>query len=88
MKDHIGIQPYRVLIQGHTHAGGVNPWKADKLLVESGCLCKQHGYQLGARISGRPQRRGYVRFDQDASGVTDINSVRFHWLDQAMRKVA
>lgn len=88
MKDHIGLKPYRVLIQGHTHAGGVTPWKADKLLVESGCLCKQHGYQLGARISGRPQRRGYVRFDQDSSGVTDINSVRFHWLDAELRRSA
>lgn len=81
MDQHLGLKPWRVLIQGHTHQGGVTPYRADKLLVESGCLAQQMGYQLGARIGGRPQRRGYVRFEQDSNGVTDINSIRFHWFD-------
>jgi hypothetical protein len=33
-----------------------------------------------ARIGGRPQRRGYVTFEQ-VKGVTDLNSVKIHWLD-------
>jgi len=84
MEQHIGLKPWRMLVQAHTHAGGVTPWKSDKLLVESGCLCKQHQYQLTARIGGSPQRRGYVRFEQGADGVTDLNSVRFHWFDAAV----
>lgn len=88
MEQHIGLKPWRVLIQAHTHASGQLPWSADKLLVESGCLCVQHGYQLQARIGGRPQRRGYVWFEQDADGHVDVNSVRFHWFDAEMRRSA
>jgi hypothetical protein len=62
------------------------PWKADKLLVEGGAMCHVHGYQLQARIAGRPQRNGYVTLEQK-NGVTDINSLRLVWLD-ADRKAA
>lgn len=84
--DVLGLKPWKVLVQAHTHAGGVFPFKADRLLVESGCMCSVHGYQLQARISGRPQRVGYVACEQE-QGQTLINSVRFVWLD-AERKVA
>jgi predicted phosphodiesterase len=82
----LGLQPWNVLVQAHTHQLGWFPWKSDRLLVEGGCMCQTHGYQLQARIMGRPQRRGYVTLEQSA-GVTDINSVRLVWLD-AERKVA
>jgi len=82
----LGLDDWRVLVQAHTHQGGVFPWKADRLLVECGCLCETHGYQLTAKIGGRPQRRGYVTLTQ-YDGVTDMNSVRFVWLDVA-RQVA
>jgi hypothetical protein len=49
-------------------------------------MCQTHGYQLQAKIMGRPQRTGYVLLEQ-TSGVTDINSVRLVWLD-ADRKAA
>ena len=33
-----------------------------------------------AKIGGRPQRRGYVTFEQ-VDGRTDLNSVTLHWFD-------
>lgn len=85
--DHVyGLQPWKVLIQAHTHAHSVVCWHADKLLVEGGCCCVTHGYQLSARMGGRPQRQGYTTLRQ-IHGVTDINSVRFRWLN-AERKLA
>jgi predicted phosphodiesterase len=76
----LGLQPWKVLVQAHTHQLAWIPWKSDRLLVEGGCMCQTHGYQLQARIMGRPQRRGYVTLEQ-TKGVTDINSVRLTWLD-------
>lgn len=81
-----GLKPWRVLIQAHTHAYSVVPWHADKLLCEGGAMCLTHGYQLSARMGGRPQRIGYTTLTQ-VDGKTDLNSVKFHWLN-AERKVA
>jgi predicted phosphodiesterase len=83
----LGLDPWRVLIQAHTHQLGLFPWRADKLLVEGGCMCSTHSYQLQARIMGRPQRLGYVTLQQE-NGRTDINSVRPVWLDPDRAKVA
>jgi predicted phosphodiesterase len=80
------LQPWRVLIQAHTHAYSMIPWHADKLLVEGGAMCLTHGYQLTARMGGRPQRIGYTTLTQ-VDGKTDLGSVKFHWLN-AERKVA
>jgi len=74
------LKPWRVLIQAHTHQLGVFPFKADRLLVEGGAMCLSHGYQMTARMGGRPQRIGYVTLEQ-THGVTDINSVRMRWLN-------
>jgi hypothetical protein len=82
----LGIAPWRVLAQAHTHQLGIFPFEADKVLIETGCLCTSHGYQMVAKIGGRPQRRGYVTLEQN-DGVTDINSIRMHWFD-AEEKVA
>lgn len=79
-EQHTSLSGWRVLIQAHTHQLGMFPWGADRMLVEGGCLCKQHGYQLTARIGGRPQRRGYVTLNQ-TNGRTDINSIRLRWFD-------
>lgn len=81
-----GLQPWRVLVQAHTHAYSMIPWHSDKLLVEGGCCCLTHGYQLTARMGGRPQRIGYTTLTQ-RDGRTDLNSVKFHWLN-AEKKVA
>lgn len=78
------LQPWRVLIQAHTHAYSMIPWHADKLLVEGGCCCLTHGYQLTARMGGRPQRIGYTTLTQH-DGKTDLNSVKFHWLNADKR---
>jgi predicted phosphodiesterase len=81
--DTLGLQPWRVLSQAHTHQLSAIYLGADKLLVESACLCGTHGYQLQPKVGGRPQRLGYVRLTQHA-GVTDINSVRLVWLDPVL----
>jgi predicted phosphodiesterase len=86
--DTLGLKPWRVLSQAHTHQLSSVYWGADKLLVESACLCATHGYQLQAKVGGRPQRRGYVRLEQSADGVTDVNSVRLVWLDPELREAA
>ena len=75
-----------MLLQAHTHAGIVMPWKADRVMGETGCCCITHGYQMTARMGGRPQRQGYVTLTQH-KGVTDLNSVHFRWLN-ADRKIA
>ena len=76
----LGIENARLIVMGHTHAAAILPYRANKLLVECGCLCQQQGYMLSPRIGGRPQRRGYVTFTQ-TDGVTDLNSIHFRWLD-------
>lgn len=81
------LQPWRVLAQAHTHAHSAVLWHADKLLVESGCMCITHGYQMTARMGGRPQRQGYLKLTQH-DGKTDVNSVRFHWMNAERKSVA
>jgi len=79
----LGLSPWRVLVQAHTHQLGLLPWMADSVLIEGGCMCQTHGYQLDAKIAGRPQRRGYVTLEQE-DGRTDPNSVRLYWWDHAL----
>jgi hypothetical protein len=81
-----GLKPWKVLVQAHTHAHSVVLWHADKMLVEGGAMCATHGYMLSARMGGRPQRIGYTTLTQ-VNGVTDLNSLRFRWLN-AERQVA
>lgn len=81
------IENYRLIVMGHTHAYSQFPWRSGRLLVECGCLCKTQGYMLSPRIGGRPQRRGYLTFEQ-TDGRTDLNSVRFRWFDVEDRDVA
>lgn len=76
----LGLDQYRLIVMGHTHAYSQLPWRAGKMLVECGCLCSTQGYMLSPRIGGRPQRRGYLTFMQ-TNGRTDLNSVRFRWFD-------
>lgn len=85
----IELQPWRAVFQAHTHQLAVFPYRADKLLVETGCLATTPGYAVDARVGGRPQRRGYCTLDQ-IDGVTDFNSVRLVWLDadEAFRRSA
>ncbi len=86
--EELGLKPWRVLAQAHTHAMGWTPWKSDRSLWETGCLCEIHGYMLRAKIAGRnPQRRGYLTLQQSKDGVTDLNAIRPVWLD-AERKAA
>ena len=83
----IGLKPWRVLMQAHTHQLGQFPWKSDRLLMETGCLCSIHAYQLTARIGGRPQRRGWTLLEQH-NGRTDFDSIRMRWADARHVKAA
>lgn len=74
----LGLKPWRVCSQAHTHQLGWFPFRADKLLIESGCMCHHHGYQFTAKIGGRPQRLGWVSLEM-RDGVTDLSSVRPYW---------
>jgi predicted phosphodiesterase len=76
----LSLDRYRLIIMGHTHQLAMIPFRSSSLLVECGCLCATQSYQLSPRIMGRPQKRGYVWFEQD-NGVTDLNSVGMHWFD-------
>lgn len=87
MERTLHLQPWRVIVQAHTHQLALFPWLSDKLMVECGCLSQTHGYQLSAKVGGRPQRLGYVVLEQ-VRGVTDINSVRTVWLDDEVRRHA
>ncbi len=76
------LDRYRLIVMGHTHQLAMIPWRSGQLLVECGCLAQTQGYMLSPRIGGRPQKRGYVTFQQRvADGWTDLNSVRMVWLD-------
>lgn len=83
----LNLKPWRVLAQAHTHQLGMFPYGSDKMLIEVGCLSRPHGYQLSARIAGRPQRVGWVTLDQ-VSGVTDLSSVRLFWWEKSTCRVA
>ena len=76
----LGLDSSRLIIMGHSHAAAILPYRSNQLLVECGCLSKTQQYMTGPRIGGRPQRRGYVTFDQ-TDGKTDLNSVKFYWFD-------
>ena len=82
--ENIGLAPWRVLIQAHTHMGAWFPWRSDRLLVEGMCLSTVHGYQLDSKIAGRGQRLGYVTLTQ-RDGVTNLRSVQPQWLDPQLR---
>ncbi len=77
---HLGLPPIRCVVQFHTHAAGWFPWRSNMLLVEPGCMCQVHSYQLGSRIAGRPQRLGYTVMDI-VDGKVDLGSVQVRWLD-------
>lgn len=74
----LGLDKFSLIVMGHTHQFSMIPWRSHQLMVEVGCLCKQAGYMMSPRIGGRPQRRGYLTFEQ-TNGITDLNSVRFYW---------
>ena len=74
----LGLKPWRVLLQAHTHQLSLFPWRSDKLLGETGCMCTVMGYQLSARVAGRPQRMGWQTLTQ-YDGVSDFGTVRPYW---------
>lgn len=84
--DTLGLAPWKVLVQAHTHQLGAFPWRSHQYLIEGGAMCAIHGYQLDAKLGGRDQRLGFVTLTQH-DGVTDFDSIKVHWLDP-MRRAA
>ncbi len=83
----LGLPPIRAVVQFHTHAMGLFPWRSSGVLVEPGCMCHTHGYQLGSKIGGRPQRVGYVTMELE-DGRVDFDSIRLRWLNRGVEAVA
>lgn len=77
----LGLPDIRAVVQFHTHAMSLLPWRADRVLVEPGCMCTTHGYQLSSKIGGRPQRLGYVVFEME-DGRVDFDSIRLRWMNR------
>lgn len=83
----LGLPPIKAVCQFHTHAMSLLPWRSDKVLIEPGAMCLTHGYQLGSRIGGRPQRVGYVTFEMEDNRI-DVNSIRLRWMNRGAEHVA
>jgi hypothetical protein len=83
----LGTPPIKALVQFHTHAQALIPWRSDRVLIEPGCMCTTQGYQHRSKIGGRPQRLGYVTFEME-DGRLDYDSIRLRWLNRPGRKVA
>lgn len=80
----LGLPEIRAVVQFHTHAMALLPWRSNKVLVEPGCMCLMHGYQLGSKIGGRPQRVGYASMEIE-DGKVDFDSIRLRWLNRSER---
>ncbi len=76
----MGLGHPRLIIMGHTHQLAIVPFRSDTLLVECGAICQAQSYQIGPRLGGRPQKRGYITFEQH-DGISDLNSVTMRWFD-------
>jgi hypothetical protein len=83
----LGLPEIRAVVQFHTHAMALLPWRSDKVLIEPGCMCHTHGYQLRSKIGGRPQRVGYVTMELE-NGRVDFDSIRLRWLNRPSERVA
>jgi hypothetical protein len=77
----LGLPEIRAVVQFHTHAMSLLPWRSDGVLIEPGCLCTTHGYQLRSKIGGRPQRVGYVVFEME-DGRIDFDSITLRWVNR------
>lgn len=83
----LGLPEIRAVVQFHTHAMALLPWRSDRVLIEPGCMCRTHGYQLRSKIGGRPQRVGYVTFEMENERI-DFDSIKLRWLNRHGKQVA
>ncbi len=71
------VQPFRVVVQGHTHQAGTVHGDFGVLCIENGCMCDLQEYHADPKImSPRPQAPGWTVLYQ-SGGVTDLRSSRF-----------
>jgi hypothetical protein len=83
----LGLPEIRAVVQFHTHAMALLPWRSQSVLIEPGCMCLTQGYQLRSKIGGRPQRVGYVTFEMEHDRI-DFDSIRLRWLNRHGKKIA
>jgi hypothetical protein len=71
------VQPFRCVVQAHTHQGGSVHGDFGVLAIEGGCLCPTQGYQADAKIrSTRPPALGWTVIVQE-NGITNHRESRF-----------
>lgn len=70
----LGLRPYKLVVQSHTHMLGSTYRGGSLKVFESGCLCKVPDYAVVGFYS-KPQTNGYLTIVQH-DGVTDFNLSR------------
>jgi hypothetical protein len=77
--DHVLKLPVspRLILQGHNHRLNMQFTPKGRCLVSTGCLCRPMPYQIDGHGKYEPPVPGYVRFKQNAAGVTDLNSLQY-----------
>ena len=73
------VDPFNVVIQGHTHQGGAVWGDFGVLSIENGCMCHPGDYVGKPKIMGapRPWMKGYTVVIQDRAGISDPKETRF-----------
>jgi len=75
----LGLAPWRVLIEIHTHNASMFPINnGDKLLIEGGCLCRGQQYSLEGKLPYKHPQQNFATYIQQNDGVTDINATRYY----------
>ena len=76
MEEVLGLDPFRLVIQAHTHQAGV-AYRNDRKVLEAGCTCVPMAYALSSSKYKRPQVNGWVTLTlQDGRAV--LNECREH----------
>lgn len=76
MKEQLGLDPFRVVLQAHTHGAGV-AYRYDKKIIEAGCTCVPMAYAFNSSKYKRPQVNAWATLVlQDGKCV--LNDSREH----------
>lgn len=73
----LGLRPFRVIVQAHTHQVAVT-YRYGRKLMESGAMCRAMPYSYSSSRYKKPQACGYVTVIQ-RDGVSVLNECREHY---------
>jgi len=68
-------QDWNVIFLAHTHFAGRMSIGSGRVLVETGCLCKNQQYALEGTIKYRRPQTNCANYFEQVNGVTNINSI-------------